>query len=479
MKFSKLGYSALVLAAAAGMAMAGCDGDSDIDVGGDGGADNGTGGAGAGTGTGGRDNSGTGGMGGDTPIEPVEGFCPEGSTTPTDDTLSGNIDSHVCLTAARRWLLDGAVIVTDGGLLTIESGAVIAGLTSTLNPAALVISRGGKIDAQGTPSRPIVFTSEFEAGDRVPGDWGGVIMLGKAKNNSGLDSVLIEGFSVTSTDLLNYGGTDDADSSGTLTYARIEFGGFTLTSNNEINGLTLGSIGSGTTINHVMVSNTLDDGFEWFGGTATSTHLVVNNAGDDMFDADLGFRGTLTNLFGRHLFSSSENPNGFEWDSNEKNPTNEPFTNVKVENVTLCTGDQQADTIGMMLRRGITGDIKETVVVGFDIGYSLRNANWVAGSAAPVAISNSTVFGSTVQAQTRDGAYGYVAGSVDTHAPALTAATAWFSGVTTNSTATPGFTAQDCLAEGGPAAAVTGSGKGAFKASATWLNEAWVNWQGN
>lgn len=504
MKLNRWKYALLTLISVAGLGAAACssdDGGSD-DMGGEtgsGGKSSGGKASGGGKATGGGKTSGgspnlggggagsdeTGGTSGDTGGTGTGGTgpnpdafeCPDGSETPEEDDISGNVDGHLCLTQDREWYLDGYVFVIEGGQLTIEPGTTIRGyFRPSGEPSALVVSRGGKIHAEGTADEPIVFTSEFAPGERQSGDWGGVVLLGKATNNVGESR--IEGFNVPSTDTrVNHGGNDDNDSSGTFAYARIEFAGVEISPGNEINGLTMGSIGKGTVVHHVMVSNALDDGFEWFGGAADAHHLVVNNAGDDMFDADQGFRGKLTNIFGRHLYASSQDPNGFEWDNNAGNTDATPRTFVEVENATLCAGDLGVTSRAAVLRRGISGAISGLATVGFSQGYSLRNANWIMGEPYPVTIENSTVSSFTdTQAHVADTAFGFTSGTdPDADAAARQAAVDWFSEGEGNSLEAPAFSLSHCLNESGPSGAVRASEVGAFK-DGDWLSGAWIDW---
>ncbi len=198
------------------------------------------------------------------------------------------------------YLLDGLVYVEDGAVLNIEAGTVIKAKgtpTTGDNTSALVVTRGGKIYASGSPTKPIVLTAESDdvndptdltINDR--GLWGGVILLGYAIINTTSGEGNIEGIS-TEEPRGRYGGTDDTDNSGVLRYVSIRHGGSEIGAGNEINGLTLGAVGSGTTIEYVEVLSNLDDGFEWFGGTVNSKYLVSAFVGDDDFDYDEGFRG--------------------------------------------------------------------------------------------------------------------------------------------------------------------------------------------
>ncbi len=207
-------------------------------------------------------------------------------------------------TSDNVYLLDGRVFVDDGAVLHIEAGTVVKGKPgSGENASALIVARGGKIYAEGTADRPIIFTAEsddvtnpVDISFDTKGLWGGVIILGKAKINRPAGEHNIEGIPTTEPRGL-YGGTDDDDNSGILRYITIRHGGAEIGEGNEINGLTMGGVGRGTTIEYVEVYANKDDGFEWFGGTVNSKHLIVAFCGDDAFDMDEGFRGKNQFLF--------------------------------------------------------------------------------------------------------------------------------------------------------------------------------------
>lgn len=201
--------------------------------------------------------------------------------------VSGDIAENTTWTADKKYLLVGKVAVLDGATLTIEAGTQIFGSKSPLG--WLQVQRGGKINAIGTASNPIVFTSSMPEGERQRGDWGGLVILGKALNNlnDANEGLELEG------DGGIHGGTNDADSSGTLKYVRIEYAGWELSPNNELNVLTMGSVGSGTTLEFVQVHMGLDDGFEWFGGAVNGKNLVATGVDDDCFDTDEGYNGKL------------------------------------------------------------------------------------------------------------------------------------------------------------------------------------------
>jgi hypothetical protein len=244
-------------------------------------------------------------------------------------TISSDITTNTTWTAGTTYKLSGVIYVTNDAVLTIEPGVVVKGITGISTGTALVITKGAKLNAIGTSALPIVFTSDNAAGSRAPGDWGGVVLLGKARyslattGNTGVN--FIEG--ITQTANTQYGGgttPDDTDSSGTLKYVRIEFGGFVFSTNNEINGLTMGAVGSGTTIDYVQVSYTNDDSFEWFGGAVNCKHLVAYRGIDDDFDTDNGYKGLVQFALGIKDPALADNPlvstsEGFESDNNNSN----------------------------------------------------------------------------------------------------------------------------------------------------------------
>jgi len=251
-------------------------------------------------------------------------------------TVSTSITSNTTWTANNVYLIQGLIYVENGATLTIEAGTVIRGDASVAN-SSLVVARGGKVLALGTSCNPIVFTSSKAAGSRAPGDWGGVILLGRARNNQSA-SQIIEGMAVGDA-RNNYGGTDDNDNSGILKYVRIEFGGYVFSQNNEINGLTMGSVGRGTEIDYVQVSFTNDDAFEWFGGTVNCKHLVAYRNVDDDFDPDFGYSGTVQYAVAVKDPALSDNPTistseGFESDNDANGSSLLPKTTAKFYNVT-------------------------------------------------------------------------------------------------------------------------------------------------
>ena len=232
--------------------------------------------------------------------------------------VTSNITSNTTWFSDTIYQLGGRITVEDGATLTIQPGTVIKGEAGTgANATALLIARGGKLIAEGTPQLPIVFTSvadeitpamisqgNFQSPNLDPtvnGLWGGVIVLGKAKISPKPDatgeviSVQIEGIPTSDANGL-YGGNEDTDNSGIMKYVSIRHGGTNIGSGNEINGLTLGGVGSGTVLENIEVVANQDDGIEWFGGTVNANNVVVWNVGDDGLDTDQSWGGTCDNF---------------------------------------------------------------------------------------------------------------------------------------------------------------------------------------
>jgi len=307
----------------------------------------------------------------DRPLEPI----------PVDGqgVLDTN-DTTFTLTSDRTWELNGRTFVPEGVTLIIEPCTLIVG-SRRPDAGSLFIMRGAQIDANGTADEPIVFSSDdFEAHPNAP--WGGIALLGRAPigasstDTGGQGSPRIfEGLTDTNA---TYGGDDPEDSSGSMSYVRIEYGGDIILGDREINGLTLSGVGSGTDLHHIMVKRTMDDCFEFFGGTVDAHHLICENAGDDMFDTDENYRGRLQFLFGRlTLPGTSSDPNGFEWDGNQLNQMSAERSIPMVANATLCgLGSRGAATsYGAILRRGLMDgtSLQNTIITGFDHGFDTRD----------------------------------------------------------------------------------------------------------
>lgn len=306
--------------------------------------------------------------------------------------LKGDITANQTLSASKKYLLDGFVYVKSGVTLTIEPGTVIMGDKAT--KGTLVITRGAKINAEGTAAKPIIFTSAQAAGARSQGDWGGIILLGKAKVNASAGEAKIEGGLVVTAggaekDYIWYGGTDDADNSGVLKYVRIEFGGIYYSPDNEINGLTMGGVGSGTKISYIQVYRSGDDAYEWFGGSVNCDHLVATYTWDDDFDTDNGFSGKVQ--FGvaqrYKAIADVSGSNGFESDNDANGSENAPQTKAYFSNMTIvgpiiagnsASGINANFQHGAQIRRNSSMSLINSIIVGFPIGVYIDDTK-VAG----------------------------------------------------------------------------------------------------
>lgn len=313
--------------------------------------------------------------------------------------ITGDIKANRTFSADSIYVLNGFVYVTDGATLSIKAGTIVMGDKAT--KGTLVITRGAKIDAQGTASNPIVFTSEQDPGARREGDWGGIIMLGKAKINPSGGEAKIEG-GLTPTGggdekkYIFYGGSDDADNSGILKYARIEFAGIAYTPDNEINGLTMGGVGNGTTISYVQVYRSGDDAFEWFGGSVNCDHLVASYTWDDDFDTDFGFSGKVQFGLAHRVktIADQSGSNGFESDNDGSGSTNSPKTSAHFSNMTIVGPIQTANPAssptsglnanyqhGAQIRRNSAMSLYNSIIMGWPIGLYIDDTRGAATSA--------------------------------------------------------------------------------------------------
>jgi hypothetical protein len=297
--------------------------------------------------------------------------------------VSGEITGEQTWKASEKYLLRGFVYVTEGSKLTIEPGTVIFGDKNT--KGTLIVERGGQIFAEGTASAPIVFTSNQPAGQRGYGDWGGLVIAGRAPVNQA--SPTMEG-GIRGT----YGGNDENDNSGVIKYVRIEFSGIAFQPNSEINGLTLYGVGRGTKIDYVQVSYCGDDSFEWFGGTVDSKYLVAHRGWDDEFDTDFGFRGRVQFGFSvrDRRYADVSQSNGFESDNfNPGIPESGPKTTPVFANITCYVADDASQipatglgsgqfVNGMHIRRNSGTSAFNSVFVGYPFGLRIDNSpTWV------------------------------------------------------------------------------------------------------
>jgi hypothetical protein len=297
--------------------------------------------------------------------------------------LQGTLTNNRALAADSTYLLRGFVRVGSGATLTIPAGTKLYGEFNS--QGSLIVLPGGKIIAQGTVQKPIVFSSQFsmEGATQSPqrGDWGGIIILGKAPINVTGGTAAIEGPGDT------YGGSDPEDNSGVLSYVRIEYAGIAFSPNNEINGLTFGGVGRKTQVDHIQVSYANDDSYEWFGGTVNCKYLIAYRGLDDDFDTDFGFSGKLQFLLGVRdpEVADVSGSNGFESDNDGTGSTNAPRTSPTWWNVTLIGPKATSATVvnsnykrGMHLRRSSQNKINNALLMGWPTGLLIDGANTVA-----------------------------------------------------------------------------------------------------
>jgi hypothetical protein len=357
--------------------------------------------------------------------------------TTLDGMASGgkkDITGTLTLDATKVYALKGLIVVTNGAKLVIPAGTVIrcsADLSVTpKNYATIVVERGGKIEITGTATNPVVMTSAKAVGQRERGDWGGLLLAGKSTHNNWTatgDTIQMEGFNnVTfASTLARFGGADAADNSGIVRYLRLEFGGLAFEANKEINGLTLGAVGSGTEIKGVQVSFSGDDSFEWFGGTVNSKYLIAWKGTDDDFDTDNGYSGLSQYGIGVkdetyfdltwNATSSPSTSEGFESD-NEATGTaaRALLTNCVFSNFTMvgpiAVGKTYADLSstakgafrrGARIRRNSSQRIVNSIFMGYrnilmiDGDSCIRNTNFPAAYA--VTTPNTAVDARTKQ----------------------------------------------------------------------------------
>ncbi|MFT3749854.1 MAG: hypothetical protein QM768_16140 [Agriterribacter sp.] len=308
-----------------------------------------------------------------------------GNNTGSTVILSGRITQNTTLKKADENILSGIVYIADGATLTVEAGATVKGDYKGTNVAALVITRGSKIEAKGTQDEPIIFTSSSP--DPRSGDWGGIVLCGKASVNTeftgtggGKGILEVEGgINNANGDGLAGGGAtpDDADNSGTLQYVRIEYAGYAYQPDKEVNSLTLAAVGSGTTIDHIQVSYAKDDAFEWFGGTVNCKYLIAYKTQDDDFDTDNGFSGTVQfGLIVRDsLIADISKSESFESDNNSAGSTVTPQTKAVFSNITsvgpLATLNNVGNSnylAGAQIRRNSSISIFNSVFLGWPTG---------------------------------------------------------------------------------------------------------------
>jgi len=288
--------------------------------------------------------------------------------------LQGTLSENTKLTADKEWTLKGYVYVPNGITLDIEPGTTIK--SDVELKGALCIERGGKINAPGTADKPIVFTSGKAEGSREPGDWGGVVILGNATTNRSSTPVIEGGLDRP------YGGSDDDDNSGVLTFVRIEYAGIAAFANSEINGLTLGGVGRGTTIENVQVAYGNDDAYEFFGGTVNAKRLVAFATADDDFDFDFGYSGMIqfaVALRDPAFVDEGDAGNGVEADNDGTGTDATPNTHPVLSNFTWigpnnASGTAANHNFGNRWRRAVQFEVYNSVMLGWQkAGFSIES----------------------------------------------------------------------------------------------------------
>ncbi len=294
------------------------------------------------------------------------------SETLTDD---GNGTGTVTWTKDKEYILEGFVFVNDGQILTIEAGTVIRFKSGQAeNASALIVSRGGKIIAEGTKNEPIIFTAEDDdlegsVDKDKTGLWGGLIILGNAPINVGGGEASVEGIPIAEPRGI-YGGVDENDDSGVLKYVSIRHGGTNIGDGNEINGLTLGGVGNKTEIEYVEIISNEDDGVEIFGGTVNLKHMVISGCGDDAFDYDLGWSGN--GQFWLAVQSDYVGDNLIEAGGGTSPVTGQPYSLPNIYNVTLVGNGNTSEGACVEFIDFAGGFLANSVFINKDHGVSLE-----------------------------------------------------------------------------------------------------------
>ena len=345
--------------------------------------------------------------------------------------VEGVIEGNVTWTKDKIYRLKGYVrvgeeavsgTVTKRGQLTIQAGTVIIGDKAT--KGTLIVQRESRLIAEGTVSEPIVFTSAEGIGSRSPGDWGGVVICGRAPNNLTGVAELEGGYKGF------HGGTAADDNSGSLRYVRIEYAGIPLNPNQEINSLTMGSVGSGTKIEYIMASFGLDDSFEWFGGTVNCKYLVAFKGTDDDFDMDNGYSGTVQFGLGYRdgNLADVSGSNGFEIDNDAAGSNLAPFTAATLANFSIIGAKGKSSDYldanfqnGAQLRRNAKVKVYNTFITGYPAGLYIDSQRGAAKTNAAngelvvknVVIAGTAGWGATGFTSLNSGLYGFGVPVVD------------------------------------------------------------------
>lgn len=287
------------------------------------------------------------------------------------ENLQGEINSGEVVLESGTYKLTGKLVVKNTAKLTIKPGVIIEATALGQNQFEAVryiaVAQGGKIDVQGTATNPVIMTAET----KKPAAWGGLVLCGNAPINKGTTAS-------AEVSELTYGGTVANDNSGSIKYLRIEYPGYSYSTEKEFNGLSLFGVGSGTVIDYVQVFESSDDGFEWFGGTVNATHLVVSNkdasnVGDDLFDWTEGWIGNGENWYGIRTNAGNR---GIEADNNSNNHLATPISFPNIKNLTLIgsgVNDTSAESQAFKLRVGTKGKFDNVVLKGWKTGFDVQH----------------------------------------------------------------------------------------------------------
>lgn len=298
--------------------------------------------------------------------------------TPQSGTLEGTLTKNTEIPAGSTWTLKGYVYVPEGISLTIGEGAIIK--SDIAEKGALCVERGGKIFANGTADKPIIFTSGRPEDERLPGDWGGIIILGRAKTNK--TEPTIEGGVGRP-----YGGTDDNDNSGVLRYVRVEYAGIAAFPNSEINSFTFGGVGNGTVVEYCESYYGNDDAFEFFGGTVNCKYLVAVGTADDDYDFDFGYTGAIQYAISKRdpkFVDGADAGNGIECDNDATGTSATPITKPNLINFTLIgpgsSSSMPNHNLAMRWRRNSNFSVENSIFWGYMKGGFSVESDGTAGS---------------------------------------------------------------------------------------------------
>jgi hypothetical protein len=308
-----------------------------------------------------------------------------GNPDPSGTVIGGTLTEDITLTTGTEYSLTSALIVPEGRILTIEPGVVVKATTGS--DVYVAVQQGGVIMAEGTSSNPIVFTSNSATPN--PGDWGGLIVLGRAPINS------VVGGDATSTSEIGglpYGGSVSNDNSGIIRYLRIEYSGGAADAASENNGFSFYGVGSGTTIDFIQAFEGADDGVEFFGGTVNASHISVVGAQDDSVDWTEGFNGTLTDVYIEHRQSHDKGIEGDGFNTDIGNNANPVFWSApSITNLTINGLGSSNENEAIRLRAGTRAIFNNVFLEGFEEGYDLDDTETGVGvQAAETSVSNIT-----------------------------------------------------------------------------------------